>query len=253
MKTTGTGRIVLWRGGSLWIGRAGEPTDFHSHHAVQITFSFSEDGVRFRRPNGPWNIYKAAIIAAHQVHAFEARGKFVAMIFVEPESREGRVLHQIGLEEGISSLTHNTLAHELAALAASYKEGALDSELAASARFVITKLAATNMISAVSLDKRIEYAVELLRENIGETVPLAKIADATCLSAERFRHLFIEQTGMRFRPYVLWLRIEIALTAFASGANLTEAAQAGGFADSAHFSRTFKRMFGIVPSSFQRE
>ncbi|WP_374089158.1 helix-turn-helix transcriptional regulator [Methylomicrobium lacus] len=253
MMTTGTGRIVLWRGGSLWIGRAGEPTDFHSHHAVQITLSFSEGGVRFRHPGGNWNTYKAAIIAAHQPHAFEARGEFVAMIFVEPESREGRALHQICLGEGISSLTYETLELELAALAASYKGAVHDSELVICARFVITKLAAMSTVQVVQLDKRIEQALELLHERIGETVPLAEIADATCLSPDRFRHLFIEQTGMRYRPYVLWLRIEVALTTFASGKNLTEASHAGGFADSAHFSRTFKRMFGIAPSSFQRE
>jgi AraC family transcriptional regulator len=253
MKTAGTGRIVLWRGGSLWIGRAGEPTDFHSHHAVQITLSFSEGGVRFRRPGENWNAYNAAIIAAHQPHAFEARGEFVAMIFVEPESVEGRALHQICLGEGISSLAYEALEPELAALAASYKGAVHDSELVACARFVITKLTAMSTVQVVPLDKRIEQALELLRERIGETVPLAEIADATCLSPDRFRHLFIEQTGIRFRPYVLWLRIEIALTALASGRNLTEASHAGGFADSAHFSRTFKRMFGIAPSSFQHE
>jgi len=253
MKTTGTGRIVLWRGGSLWIGQAGEPTEFHSHHAVQITLSFTEGGVRFRRPGGNWNTYRAAIIAMHQPHAFEARGESVAMIFVEPESCEGRALHRICLGEWISSLAYESLELEIAALAAAYKARAPDSELAACARFVITRLAATNTVPAASLDKRIEYAVELLREHIGETVQLADIADAACLSPDRFRHLFIEQTGMRFRPYVLWLRIEIALTALASGKNLTEASLAGGFADSAHFSRTFKRMFGIAPSSFQRE
>jgi AraC family transcriptional regulator len=253
MKTTGTGRIVLWRGGSLWIGRAGEPTDFHSHHAVQITLSFSEGGVRFRRPGANWSAYNAAIIAAHQPHAFEARGEFVAMIFVEPESREGRALHQLCLGDGISSLAYEALELELAALAASYKGAVHDSELVTCARFLITKLAAMTTVPVVSLDKRIEYAVKLLRENIGEMVQLADIADATCLSPDRFRHLFIEQTGMRFRPYVLWLRIEVALTALASGRNLTDASHAGGFADSAHFSRTFKRMFGIAPSSFQRE
>lgn len=253
MKPTGTGRIVLWRGGSLWIGRAGEPTDFHSHHAVQITLPFSDGGVRFRRPGGNWNTYSAAIIAAHQAHAFEARGEFVGMIFIEPESREGRALHQRCLGEGISSLADGTLELEIAALAASYKGTALDPELAASARSVIAKLAATSTVPVVSLDKRIERVVELLRERIGETVLLAEIADAACLSPDRFRHLFIEETGMRFRPYVLWLRIEIALAAFAAGRSLTEASHAGGFADSAHFSRTFKRMFGIAPSSFQRE
>jgi AraC-like DNA-binding protein len=33
-----------------------------------------------------------------------------------------------------------------------------------------------------------------------------------------------------------------------AGHSLTEAAYQGGFADAAHFSRTFRRMFGLPPS-----
>jgi AraC family transcriptional regulator len=61
------------------------------------------------------------------------------------------------------------------------------------------------------------------------------------------------ETGIRFRPYVLWLRLEIAVASYAAGNSLTEASYAGGFADSAHFSRTFKRMFGVAAISVQRE
>src|SRR5882724_2067046 len=90
MKSTATGRILLWRGGSLWIGLAGEPTGFHSHHAVQITLPFLRGRVRFQRPSGSWTSYAAALVAAHQPHAFEARAQRLAQIFVEPESQEGR-------------------------------------------------------------------------------------------------------------------------------------------------------------------
>jgi AraC family transcriptional regulator len=253
MKWSGAGRIVMWRGGSLWIGRANEPTDFHSHHAVQITLSLSENGVRHRLRNEDWSTHFAAIIAAHESHAFEARGEFVGMIFVEPTSREGRVLHQRCGGEGILSLAKGALARESASLAAAYNNAATDLELVACARSVIAKLAATSTATVAALDKRIERAIEVLRQRIDEPVLLAEIADTAFLSPDRFRHLFVEQTGMRFRPYVLWLRIEVALAAFAAGTNLTDASTAGGFADSAHFSRTFKRMFGIVPSSFQRD
>ncbi len=58
---------------------------------------------------------------------------------------------------------------------------------------------------------------------------------------------------MRFRAYVLWLRLEIALSAYVDGKSLTEAAYAGGFADSAHLSRTFKKMFGITAASVLTE
>jgi len=39
------------------------------------------------------------------------------------------------------------------------------------------------------------------------------------------------------------------LEAFASGASLTDAALGAGFADSAHFSRTFRRMFGTAAAA----
>ena len=36
---SGTGRIVLWRGGSLWIGQAKSETGFHAHHSIQVTLA----------------------------------------------------------------------------------------------------------------------------------------------------------------------------------------------------------------------
>ena len=235
------------------MGRLGEPIGFHSHHAVQISLPFSGSVVRLRRPGEGWSAYTAAVVAARQPHAFEARGEFVGLIFVEPESREGRTLHQRSLGEGILPLAEGTLDNELEALVLAYNRTAPDPEIIICARAVIAKLAATGSAPIAALDERIEHAVELIRGRLDEPVRLAQIADAVFLSPDRFRHLFIEETGIRFRPYVLWLRIELALAAYAAGKSLTEASHAGGFADSAHFSRTFRRMFGIAPASLQRE
>jgi AraC family transcriptional regulator len=247
----GTGRIIFWRGGSLWIGHAGEETGFHEHHAIQVTLALSGDTVRFRSPGQPWDSYAAAIVAAHQTHAFEARGGLVAMVFAEPESVEGRALRE-RYPDGVSALDAEVLAEQLAQLATLYAQDAADEELAACARAVTTRLSSIHPSSARPLDRRIARAIDILRERLAETVTMTEIAGAVHLSPERFRHLFLQETGIRFRPYVLWLRLEVAVALYGAGSSLTEASHTGGFADSAHFSRTFKRMFGVTAIGIQR-
>ncbi|MET0857693.1 MAG: AraC family transcriptional regulator [Telluria sp.] len=241
---------MVWRGGSVWIGHAGAETEFHAHHAIQITLALSAGAVRFRRPAEDWTSHAAVIIAAHQPHAFEARGELVAMIFAEPESRQGRVLRE-RFRDGIESLAANAFGDEAGQLAAAFQRGASNEELAARARAITEQLTSMQASPAKPLDRRIERAVEVLRERLGQTVVMADVADAVHLSADRFRHLFLEETGIRFRPYVLWLRLEVAVALYAAGVSLTEAAHAGGFADSAHFSRTFKRMFGVPAAGIE--
>lgn len=86
---------------------------------------------------------------------------------------------------------------------------------------------------------------------IERSLTLADAAAHVGLSNGRARHLFVEQTRLPFRTYVLWLRLMKAVEVYAKGESLTEAALASGFADSAHLSRTFRRMFGIAADSLR--
>lgn len=253
MKPTATGRIVLWRGGSIWIGVAGEPADSHAHHAVQIALPFPGGRVRFQVSSEDWQDYDAALVAAHQPHSFEARNQFMATLFVEPESREGRELQRRARDRGVIALDAASLKDEAAALASAFQSRASDAELIALARATITKIAGSVPAAKTPGDPRVAHAIEQIRARLGETVSLSAIAAEVHLSPDRFRHLFLEETGVGLRPYVLWLRLETSLGAYVAGSSLTDAAHAGGFADSAHLSRTFKKMFGISPASVQAE
>jgi transcriptional regulator GlxA family with amidase domain len=253
MKPAATGRILFWRGGSLWIGLAGDPAGFHAHHAVQITLPFPGGRVRFQSPSGHWINYSAALIAADQPHAFEARAQMVAQIFVEPESRDGQQLQLRYRSEGIVALPVDALEPQIAGLAHAYEERAGDATLIALARAASAALSGASPEPERVLDARITRALELIRERLGGKISLTAVAAAVHLSPDRFRHLFIGETGVGFRPYVLWLRLECSLAAYVAGRTLTEAAYIGGFADSAHFSRTFKSMFGITPASVRPE
>jgi len=253
MKPSATGRILLWRGGSIWIGLAGEPADPHAHHAVQIALPFAGGRVRFQIPSGEWRDYDAALVAAHQLHAFEARNQFMATLFVEPESREGRELQRRARDQGVVALDADGLKFEIEALASAYQARVSNEELMTLARTAIAKIAGSRPAPKIPGDPRVARAIELIRAQLGETVSLSEIATDVHLSPDRFRHLFLEETGVGLRPYVLWLRLETALVAYVAGSSLTDAAHAGGFADSAHLSRTFKKMFGISPASVQAE
>jgi AraC-like DNA-binding protein len=243
-KRFGTGRLVLWHGGSIWLGHTEEKTEIHSHHLIQLTLALSDGPVRFQAPGQDWQSYTAAIIGSHQPHAFEARGQLVALLFVEPESREGRALRE-RYPDGIHALDLDAFKAEAQALSAAFLDGAGDEELASPARAAVAMLTALGETPVRPLDKRVANAIDELRSRLGESVTLAEIAEHVHLSAERFRHLFLEETGIRFRPYILWLRIETALASITAGKSITEAAHDGGFADSAHFARTFKRLFGV--------
>jgi AraC-like DNA-binding protein len=240
----GTGRIIFWRGGSLWVGQVADETGFHDHHAIQLTLALSGGALQLRQPGQGWQPYAAAIVAAHQSHAFEARGERVALLFAEPESVEGRALRE-RYPRGVSALDIAACAEAVAMLAALYAQHAGDDQLADCARGISARLASIHPPPARPLDPRIARAIDILRQRLAGAVTMSGIAAAVHLSPERFRHLFIQETGMRFRPYVLWLRLEVAVALYGSGSSLTEASHAAGFADSAHFSRTFRRMFGV--------
>jgi AraC family transcriptional regulator len=249
--TFGTGRIIFWRGGSMWVGYTAEETGFHDHHAIQITLALSGGTVRLRRPGQDWAAYPAAIVAAHESHAFEARGERVALVFAEPESLDGRALRE-RYPEGVSALDAEAWAEYAAMLADLHALDAGDEELAACARALTARLSSVHSPAARPLDKRIARAIDILHERLADAVAMSDIAAAVHLSPERFRHLFLQETGIRFRPYVLWLRLEVAVALYGAGSSLTEASHAGGFADSAHFSRTFRRMFGVAANGVQR-
>ena len=253
MRPSATGRILFWRGGSLWIGLAGEATVRHAHHAVQIALPFPHGRVQFQDRTGTWTSYSAALVPAHQPHAFEARAQLVAQIFVDPESRDGRTLQRRYHKQSIVALQTTPCTHEIADLAASYQARAKDGALIELARSVITSLSDNDTDPASSTDERISIAVDLVREQLGDAIPLGRIAAAVHLSPDRFRHLFVAETGVTFRAYLLWQRLERSLAAYIDGESLTNAALSGGFADSAHFSRTFRRMFGIAPASVRPE
>lgn len=248
MKISGIGQICLWPAGSLWIGLARDPTDIHAHHAVQVCVAL-EGAFRLCTPTEPWKTYAGVAIPSHQPHAFDGGGALVAHIFVEPESAEGTVLLERYCPKGIGVIPQEKL-QGTAEMARLYGEGSTCDRLAPAARGIVRTLTADTPPRRAT-DPRVLRAIGLLQERLDGPIPLDEIAEAVFLSPSRFRHLFVEETGVAFRRYIQWLRLQRVLEGMTAGESLTQAALAAGFADAAHMSRTFRRMFGVAPSTLR--
>lgn len=243
----GAGRVMLWNGGSVWVGRDPGSVQAHSHHAIQITLA-SARAMRIRAAAEPaWHETPAAIVMSDRWHLFDGLGHVVAMIFVEPETAAGRALLTRYGQHDMSVLDDATLAPHAAALHGVFESGGTDAALVDAAHAVVECLAATPVGHDV-VDPRVARVLQRMRARPGEDLDLARASAIANLSPSRFRHLFVTETGISFRAYLLWARVGDAVVRGMTGSSWTEAAQQAGFADSAHLSRTCRRMFGIAPT-----
>jgi AraC-like DNA-binding protein len=174
-----------------------------------------------------------------------------AVLFVEPETREGRALAARFLQHGgIVPLPDAVLGDMRDAVYAAWLEQRDPTAVAEACRAMIRALTG-GMETTIVTDDRILRAVAYVNANLGGALTLEEVAAEACLSPSRFRHLFVEHTGQALRPYILWRRFLRAWECIAAGASLSAAAHEAGFADAAHFSRTSRHMFGFPPSAMQ--
>lgn len=253
MDKIATGQIAFWEGGSLWVfdvpGGADAPArnDMHAHHAYQLTFSLGGAfSLHFEADTltGP-----AVLVAPNTPHAFSAQG-LVALLFVEPEGRAGRALATLTEGKSFSPMSA-AQARDAPDLIKRAFEHPTDCRNALREAGMLITARIAGQVRATEPDRRVRLMMKWASENIDRAFGINDAINDVGLSPSRASHLFVEETGLPFRTYVLWLRLVRAVDAHTSGASLTEAAQLAGFADSAHLSRTFKRMFGLTASSLE--
>ena len=96
--------------------------------------------------------------------------------------------------------------------------------------------------------------VELLHARAGEGLRLGEIAEAVGVHPVHLSRTFRRYHGCTMAEYLRRLRLERAREALLEGeATLAEIALDAGFADQAHFSRRFKRAYGLSPGAYRRQ
>ncbi len=245
------GDFVAWTGvaGFIGDGGGGAPIEPHSHYAIQLVLGTPAGlRVQFGR-HGAWQPCTAALLPSRAVHSIDVSDcAMSAVLFIEPETAEGKALAS-RLRGGLQLLDHDSVA-----VAAKRLERAWRVEQSYEAVQAVCMQLVQELSGAAPRepsDPRVLMAIEYIGKRVSDAVSLAEVAKVANLSPERFRHLFVQETGMPMRNYVLWHRLLHVWTLLMEGQTLSTAAHAAGFADSAHLSRTARTMFGLPPSVLQ--
>jgi AraC family transcriptional regulator len=248
--TRGRAKLAISQGLSIWVlevpdgfGEAG----FHAHHAIQITIALSGELMladEERKFAG-----RCVAVAADARHRIEGRG-LIGFIFVEPESPLGRTLTARLFADAALAVIDDAAFLAAAAPLAGAFDGASRDDLLGIGEAAIACL--VPLPDAIAPDPRIGRIIDHASTHPDQPLAETAAAAGVHLSPSRLRHLFVEQTGLAFKTYLLWRRLVRALDVYSQGRSLTEAAHAAGFADSAHFSRAFKRTFGAPATTLTR-
>lgn len=100
----------------------------------------------------------------------------------------------------------------------------------------------------------VKQAILLMEERRDRTLPMKTLAGMVGLSRRQLERLFLQETGLGPAAFAAKMRVEYAEWLMVSTAkSLTEIALACGYADIAHFSRSYKAARGASPSVWREK
>ncbi|HJQ26916.1 MAG TPA: helix-turn-helix transcriptional regulator [Blastocatellia bacterium] len=98
--------------------------------------------------------------------------------------------------------------------------------------------------------RRIRAACMAMAARPDENHSLTSLAAEAHLSPFYFARVFSDLLGESPHQYLVSLRLRRASALLRAGASVTEAALKSGFPDVSHFSKTFRRRYGLPPSRY---
>jgi AraC-like DNA-binding protein len=239
-------KIGYSENGGIFIGKNIQ-SDFHKHHLIAIVLSFTES-FEIVHENNQSNTYEVALIPKDTLYKLSTSDiDYTVFVHLDPYSEIGITLTQN--ERGIQGLNRSDFLVTLNKIK-DWFEGTDNTSQRIYYLLHSTVTTVTNgKFTPRKIDERVLQCIRLIRNSEVGTVQLQRMSDEVFLSPSRLSHLFKEETGLTFRQFVLHCKLIKSLQAMHSQQNLIEASLIGGFSDQPHFTKTFKKSFGITPSS----
>ncbi len=214
----------------------------HSHHAIQVIWPKTKSLSKLNEND----ISELTVIDSKIEHQLQMSAGWILLI--EPKSDLGRELTTKLAGQSIKSFntSFSTTTKE-----PTQAEGITKFLTPLFDELKLTKQLLVFNKSTVG-DKRIQQLLTELEQCLdGNCIKpsnwrACEVASQLALSESRFLHLFSEELGIAWRPYLLWRRMMCAIQAIINNSSATDAAHLAGFSDSAHLSRTFRNNFGMT-------
>jgi AraC-like DNA-binding protein len=222
-------------------------TDEHSHHALQITINLEPQPFLMRHAGGE-EALNSAVIRSNWMHQVVSCNWWRAVMFIDPQTQFGHQIHErYSKRGGVVALDPDDFDFCQQCLSG-FAGQAQSIEIASQALDRIVERLAGPIGAGDDLNPRVKQALRVIHETQGRQLTLEYIARHVFLSESRISHLFKHDVGIPIQRYLLWYKLAQAAFNIGRGLSLTDAAEEAGFADSAHFSRSFRVMFGVTPS-----
>jgi AraC-like DNA-binding protein len=238
--------IYLWNSRLLFATNSMQ-TDFHSHYAATLAISLKEE-ITIETENSR-ETYRVALLGPNTYHRTISPGVEMISLLIDPETYEYRAISDSVRTGEIKRIEYKNFIPLVDRLWDFYN-GFLEDNAAWDLHIDLLQSVQVFKKLNTNLDDRIVQIAKKIRSEIPDSIRMKEIGKDFSISEDRLIRLFKENLGIPLRRYLLWVRVLRATKLLKDGINLTEAAHSAGFSDSAHFTRTFKEMFGFVPSLF---
>ncbi|MFP3915028.1 MAG: helix-turn-helix domain-containing protein [Actinomycetota bacterium] len=248
-EVTGTfSRVWFWEAEAMVMTDITSPPDVtHRHVAVQLVLSLGEPIGIWTEQSG-WVRARGTIVATDVEHGVDSGDEIAFGGWIDPRSRGGRALARTYLGEHDVAVLSDERVDRLIGLAPRLPE-ALDVSYDGRPRWDrLLAMLIGEWRGQASPDPRV---IEVLGKVEGAThLPrVQELASAVGLSVSRLQHLIRAETGLSLRRWVLWRRTISATDLLLRGGwSVADAAHMAGFADAAHFTRSFVSFFAFPPS-----
>lgn len=109
---------------------------------------------------------------------------------------------------------------------------------------------AVHRLSTHGHSKKVVAILEYISANIRSELSRSSIAEAFHISSSHLSQVFKEEMGVSIVQYIQRQRIDLAVYYFELGeTNISEVASMVGYNDSSYFTRVFRKIRGVSPSS----